>query len=56
MNVIRPSVAVVAVGLTAMLTGCANYGDFTLSTLDGQEISLSEQKGKVVLVAFWGSQ
>ncbi len=56
MNVLRPRVAVVAIGMAAMLSGCATYSDFTLSTLDGQEISLSDQKGKVVLVTFWGSQ
>jgi len=29
--------------------------DFTLSTLDGQQISLSQLKGKVVLLDFWAT-
>ena len=29
--------------------------DFTLTTFDGQEIRLSEQKGKVVVLNFWAS-
>jgi peroxiredoxin len=29
--------------------------DFRLQTLDGKEMSLSELKGKVVLLNFWGS-
>lgn len=29
--------------------------DFTLKTLDGQEISLSQLKGKVVLLDFWAT-
>lgn len=29
--------------------------DFTLSTFGGEEITLSEQQGKVVIVNFWGS-
>lgn len=29
--------------------------DFTLTTFSGEEITLSEQRGKVVIVNFWGS-
>jgi peroxiredoxin len=29
--------------------------DFTLSTLDGKSVTLSEQKGKVVLLDFWAT-
>ncbi|UCG32975.1 MAG: redoxin domain-containing protein [Phycisphaerales bacterium] len=28
--------------------------DFTLESLDGEKVTLSEQRGKVVLLAFWG--
>ncbi len=55
MKLRQPVMGVLAGGIVAMLTGCANYGDFTLSTLEGRQISLSDQKGKVVLVTFWGS-
>ena len=37
----------------AVNAGCATYGDFTLSTLDGQEASLSAHKGKALLVTFF---
>ncbi len=49
---------VLAVSALAIATigGCATtYDDFSLRSLDGQSVSLSEQKGKVVLVAFWSS-
>ena len=36
-----------------LLCGCAARGDFTLDTLDGRRMSLSGQKGKTVLLAFW---
>ena len=29
--------------------------DFTLSSLDGQEVSLSQYRGKVVLLSFWAT-
>ena len=29
--------------------------DFTLQTLDGKEVKLSDQKGKVVLIDFWAT-
>lgn len=41
------SVEVPAVGKTAP--------DFTLTTFSGEDITLSEQQGKVVIVNFWGS-
>jgi hypothetical protein len=28
--------------------------DFTLESLDGQKVTLSEHRGEVVLLAFWG--
>lgn len=33
----------------------AEAPDFTLQTFDGEEITLSEQRGKVVILNFWGS-
>ena len=33
----------------------AQAPDFTLQTFDGEEITLSDQEGKVVIVNFWGS-
>ena len=33
----------------------AEAPDFTLQTFSGEEITLSEQRGKVVIVNFWGS-
>lgn len=49
--------ATLALAATAAMfsAGCATYGDFTLTSLDGQSVSLAEQKGKVVLLTFWGS-
>jgi cytochrome oxidase Cu insertion factor (SCO1/SenC/PrrC family) len=29
--------------------------DFTLTSLDGKEVSLSDFRGKVVVLAFWGA-
>jgi len=29
--------------------------DFRLTSLDGQKVSLSEYRGRVVLLAFWGA-
>jgi cytochrome oxidase Cu insertion factor (SCO1/SenC/PrrC family) len=37
----------------AMTAGCATHGDFTLKSTDGNLVTLSEQKGKVVLLSFW---
>jgi len=49
-------------GETFILTDCAKKGkesvstpDFTLKTLEGQEITLSKLKGKVVLLDFWAT-
>ena len=33
----------------------ASAPDFTLQTLDGQEVTLSKLKGKVVLLDFWAT-
>ena len=43
----------VLAGATTLLAGCAARNDFTLTTLDGKRMSLSEEKGKVVLLAFF---
>lgn len=43
----------VSMGMIAILSGCATYDDFTLDTLDGRKVTLSEQRGKAVLLAFW---
>jgi len=51
--------AVVAVGLMQSGQGPAAVGEmapnFTLTTFDGQEISLADLRGKVVVVNFWAS-
>ncbi len=54
MNV-RNWTTVAVAAAAAMMTGCTTYSDFTLTTLDGRQMSLSEQKGKVVLLTFWFS-
>ena len=33
-----------------------NAPDFTFNTIDGNEISLSDYKGKVVIVNFWATK
>jgi len=48
---------------SSLLAGCSNSGpeigktapDFTLKGLDGQEVSLSDFRGKPVLLNFWAS-
>lgn len=50
---------VVAIGLLQTQQGPVGIGqrapDFTLTTFDGQEITLSSLKGKVVMINFWAS-
>lgn len=52
------------IGCVFLLTHCSKEGkapslalapDFTLKTLDGQEMTLSKLKGKVVLLDFWAT-
>ena len=49
-------------GLTCLLSHCAkkeketaSAPDFTLKTIDGQEITLSKLEGKVILLDFWAT-
>ena len=58
----RGFAAVAALGLLAA-SGCSMPADklvdtlapdFTLTALDDQRVSLSDYRGKVVLLAFWG--
>jgi cytochrome c biogenesis protein CcmG, thiol:disulfide interchange protein DsbE len=50
---------VVAIGLLQTQQGPVGIGqrapDFTLTTFDGEEISLSSLRGKVVMINFWAS-
>jgi thiol-disulfide isomerase/thioredoxin len=53
---------VLCLGLIFLLPHCAkkekesvSAPDFTLKTLDGQEITLSKLKGKVILLDFWAT-
>jgi thiol-disulfide isomerase/thioredoxin len=52
--------------LLAMTLGCSDGGsspgngrslapDFRLNTLDGQQVQLSDYRGKVVLIHFWAT-
>jgi cytochrome oxidase Cu insertion factor (SCO1/SenC/PrrC family) len=59
----RGQVAVVAAAGLMLAGGCvypadrlvhSQAPDFTLETLDGQKVTLSDYRGKVVLLAFWG--
>jgi cytochrome c biogenesis protein CcmG/thiol:disulfide interchange protein DsbE len=51
--------AILALGLRRAQQGPVVIGqrspDFTLTTFDGQNVNLADQKGKVVLVNFWAS-
>lgn len=51
--------ALLALGLRRAQQGPVTVGDqvpnFTLTTFDGQPLSLDEQKGKVVVLNFWAS-
>lgn len=51
--------ALVGFGLARTQQGSASVGqrapDFTLTTFDGEQITLSDLRGKVVLVNFWAS-
>jgi len=39
-----------------IFTGCkSSYGDFTLMDLDGNEMSLSDFNGKIVVLNFWAT-
>jgi len=53
MNIRRFAAATLTVGAAWLSGGCATFDDFTLTTTDGATISLSEQRGKAVLVCFW---
>ena len=60
-SLLRGSI-VLCLGLIFLLPHCAkkekesvSAPDFTLKTLDGQEITLSKLKGKVILLDFWAT-
>ena len=43
-------------GLSVLLVGCASgepAADFTLTSFDGEEFRLSEQRGNAVVINFW---
>lgn len=55
MNVNRIATRMLIVGAAMLAPGCATYDDFRLTTTNGAQVALGEQKGKAVLVAFWAA-
>jgi cytochrome oxidase Cu insertion factor (SCO1/SenC/PrrC family) len=55
MKTFSRSAALVVTGAVLLSGGCAARSDFTLTTLEGSKVTLSEQKGKVVLLAFFSA-
>lgn len=53
MSLNKWTVLAFSAGVASMLAGCAPRGDFALFDLNGQKVSLSDQKGKAVLLSFW---
>lgn len=53
----RPwSILAAAAAGTMLSAGCATRGDFTLSTINGEQMSLRQQDGKVVLLTFFAER
>ncbi|MCH7526250.1 MAG: redoxin domain-containing protein [Planctomycetes bacterium] len=53
MNRCKLTALVMTFAAGTLSAGCATYGDFELASLDGQTVSLGDQQGKAVLLAFW---
>ncbi len=53
MNHMRIGVAGVVLTTLALLAGCASRSDFTLKTLDGEDVTIGRQQDKAILLAFF---
>ena len=55
MNQFKIRMFVVILSLCGAMNGFAQAPDFTLNDINGQSLTLSSMRGKVVVLDFWGS-